>query len=116
MVSSPSKSDIRSAAGSIADKAGHASDDIAQSSSRTFDQAKAGLDDAGGGLYAKGLQHGRDILNEMPASLSDISAAGERVVRRGGQGLSYGLRKQPVEALLLAGAIGYLVGWASSRG
>ncbi len=119
MASSSIKNEIRSVAGSATDKAGEISDTVAQSSSKVVDQAKDHLDDVGhvgGDLYARGLQSGRDALNEMPATLSDISAAGERVVQRGHLRLTHGVRKQPVEALLLAGAIGYLVGWAASRG
>ncbi len=119
MASSLSKGEIRSAAGSAAGKIGQAVDDATHSSNKAVSDAKDSLGDAGeagGDLYAKGVQRGREALDEMPASLSDLSAAGERAAQRGGRYLTHGVRRQPVEALLLAGAIGYLVGWAASRG
>ncbi len=57
------------------------------------------------------------LLNDAGLDkLTYVAAAGERVAVHGRQRLGQGVRKQPVEALLLAGAIGYLVGWAASRG
>ena len=86
--------------------------------SSVADSARLGLDqvvNAAGDLYAKAADRAADALSEMPANLSDAGAAGEALVRRGQQSVHRGVRKQPIEALLLAGAIGYLVGWASSR-
>ena len=94
----------------------HKADDAFHEAAET---TKIHLDEAGGApgdLYARAVDSAHDALNEMPASLSDIAAAGERMVLRGRQTLDHGVRKQPVEALLLAGAIGYLVGWAAGRG
>ena len=88
-------------------------------SSGVADQANGLADtsnDAAGALYAKGEEAVREAMDELPANLSDVAAAGERIATRGRQALDDGIRKQPVEALLLAGAIGYLVGWAINRG
>ena len=82
-------------------------------------QVKTGIDRASGAaadLLSKGTDMAQDAVDELPAHLSDVGAAGERLVRQGRRSLHRGVRKQPVEALLLAGAIGYLVGWATSRG
>jgi len=52
----------------------------------------------------------------MPESTAEAIAAGQRAVDEGTARLARRVAKQPIEALILAGAIGYLVGWATSRG
>ena len=115
MASDPSISQFRSAAGKVASGAGIGEKSVAGAAGG----AKAKVDSAGdavGDLYADSEARARGALDEVPASLSDIAAAGERLVSRGRQTLDHGVRNQPVEALLLAGAIGYLAGWAAKRG
>ena len=117
MVSDPSKRSFRSAAGAAADKASGTADDL--STSELVNKASDSINEsvgAAGDLYATGAGRAREAMADLPGSLSDATAAGERLVLRGRQRLDHGVRKQPVEALLLAGAIGYLVGWAASRG
>ena len=119
MASSLSKGEFRSVAGHAAEEAGQVVDDAAYSSNKGVDETKDRLEDAGeigGNFYAKGVRRGSEALDEMPASLSDMSAVGERVATHGRRYLVHGVRTQPVETLLLAGAIGYLIGWAASRG
>lgn len=69
-----------------------------------------------GGLYAQGTNRARESLDELPATLSDASMVGGRLIRHVRRRIDHSVRKQPVEALLLAGALGYLAGWAASRG
>ncbi len=84
--------------------ADHASQQVSHASGHT------------GGLYAQGTKRVRDTLDELPATLSDISLLRGRMMRHGRRRIDHGVRKQPVEALLLAGALGYLAGWMASRG
>ncbi len=67
-------------------------------------------------LYGRAKERVRSAGAAMPDSASDAVAAGQRVMDRGTAQLSRHVAKQPLEALILAGAIGYLVGWATSRG
>ncbi len=55
------------------------------------------------------------LSDKLPGSASDAYQAGQRVVAGGADTVSASVAKQPIEALLLAGALGYLVGWATSR-
>ena len=119
MASSLSKGEFCSVAGHAAEEAGQVVDDAAHSSNKGVDETKDRLEDAGetgGDLYAKGVRRGSEAIDELPASFSDMSAVSERVATHGRRYLVHGVRKQPVETLLLAGAIGYLIGWAASRG
>ncbi|KAL8634346.1 MAG: hypothetical protein Q9228_008060 [Teloschistes exilis] len=111
MASSFSKGEHRGAAGVGGDQMMDDSKDSSMTSTSFDDKAETQIDE----LYAKGGDRVRDTLDEMPATLSDVAATGERLFLRGRQRIDHGVRKQPAEALLLAGAIGYLVGWAASQ-
>ncbi len=66
-------------------------------------------------LYKQARTKTKDMVNDIPGSASDAFAAGHEAIRSGGERVARRVTKQPVEAILLAGAIGYLIGWAGKR-
>lgn len=104
-----------------------ANDDADAIATHSKHVASAGVDDqaafefskivgAVDGLYARGARLAQGTIDDLPANIADAGVVGERLLLRSRQRLDVGVRRQPVEALLLAGAIGYLVGWATIRG
>ncbi len=53
----------------------------------------------------------RGVADALRDNAGDVPGA----IRSGGDEVARRVARQPVEALLLAGAIGYLVGWAINR-
>jgi ElaB/YqjD/DUF883 family membrane-anchored ribosome-binding protein len=92
-----------------------ASETAAKAGSRAHGMADQAADVASD-LYERAKGTIRDASGAMPDSAADAIAAGQRAVDEGTARLSRQVAKQPIEALILAGAIGYLVGWATSRG
>ena len=95
----------------VRDTAGQAGGESAAVGSSLADKASevaAQVKDAVGAA----LDKARD---QMPGSASDAVDAGKRAYSQGGENLGLRVARQPLEALLLAGAIGYLVGWATNR-
>jgi ElaB/YqjD/DUF883 family membrane-anchored ribosome-binding protein len=66
-------------------------------------------------LYDQAKERVLDAADSLPGSASDAMAAGHRTYQKGAEAVAQQVSRQPVEALLLAAAIGYLVGWASNR-
>ena len=66
-------------------------------------------------LYGRAKDHVQGLSDKMPDSAADAYETGYRTVAQGADSVGRQVAKQPIEALLLAGAIGYLVGWATSR-
>ena len=56
-----------------------------------------------------------DLGDKIPDSASDAVETGKRAYKSGSDQIARQVGRQPIEALLLAGAIGYLVGWAANR-
>jgi ElaB/YqjD/DUF883 family membrane-anchored ribosome-binding protein len=114
--------DIKSTAKNLGSSAGKAGDDIKKTVQATTedmsDDAKsyaAQASDAAGDLYGRAKDTVRSATDGLPNSASDALAAGKKAYEGGADQLVRQIAKQPIEALLLAGAIGYLVGWATSR-
>ena len=103
---------------SVADRTKDASQNASSSAADTGayvrDQA-AKVVDAAGDLYSRAADRAQDALSDMP-SATEARAKAEKFALRGRQQIDKRVAKQPIEALLLAGAIGYLVGWATTRG
>ena len=76
---------------------------------------KAQASDAASELYGRAKDGISQAADALPGSASEAAAAGRRAYEGGTDQLARQVAKQPFEALLLAGAIGYLVGWATSR-
>ena len=55
------------------------------------------------------------IDQALPPLLGRTLAAGQRAYQAGSDQVARTVTKQPIEALFLAGAIGFLVGWAVNR-
>ena len=71
--------------------------------------------DVATGLYAQVQARAQDVAGALPESAGDALAAGHQAVRSGGEQVARRVVQRPVEALMLAGAIGYLIGWALNR-
>ena len=70
---------------------------------------------AGGDVYGRAKEHVQGLADRLPDTAADAYRTGQRMYAQGSEQVGRHVAKQPFEALLLAGAIGYLVGWASSR-
>ncbi len=66
------------------------------------------------------LDRSRDAAGAAGAQISDAlgeaARSGEAALRRGGADIGARVIRQPLEALLLAGAVGYLIGYLLHRG
>lgn len=71
--------------------------------------------DSASDLYGRAQGNVRDAAAHLTDGASEALDAGRRTYNRGSDALASRVTKQPLEALLLAGAIGYLVGWATNR-
>ncbi|WP_158809268.1 hypothetical protein [Beijerinckia sp. L45] len=114
--------DIKATAKNIGASAGKTADDVKKSvqasTDDVTDDAKgyaAQASDAASDLYGRAKETVRNAADSMPQSAADAVAAGKRAYDGSADQLVRQIAKQPLEALLLAGAIGYLVGWATSR-
>ena len=114
--------DIKSAAKDLGSSAGKTGEEAKKSVQNAVDQAvddtkgyAAQASDAASDLYGRAKEGVRNASDSLPNSASDALAAGKKAYEGGADQLVRQIGKQPIEALLLAGAIGYLVGWATSR-
>ena len=69
-----------------------------------------------GDLYGRAKEQVQGLSDHMPDSAGDAYQKGRQAYAAGADTLGRRVANQPLEALLLAGALGYLVGWAASRG
>lgn len=118
MKSDDIKSAAKDFASSVGKTAGDAQQALRDGASRYTAQAQDVTDGASGkasDLYGRANDTLNSAANGLPDSTADSIAAGQRVYDRGTAQLARQVSKQPIEALILAGAIGYLVGWATSR-
>ena len=99
--------------------AGRGRKTVKDTASTVSDQALGAAEQAAGtaqDLYGRAKDGMSGLSDALPGSASDTIEAGKRAYSQGSDQLSKQIAKQPIEALLLAGAIGYLVGWAANRG
>lgn len=101
---SKSGDDIKKAAGDTASSLGSKAESLSERAAETAND-----------LYGRAKDKLQDAAGDFPDSASEALAAGQRAYGQGRHQLARQLARQPVEALLLAGAIGYLVGWATTR-
>jgi uncharacterized protein YjbJ (UPF0337 family) len=66
-------------------------------------------------LYGRTKDGFNDAVERMPDAFSDAADMGQRAYRESSKQLAERVGKQPIETLLLVGALGYLVGWAMHR-
>lgn len=114
--------DIKRAASDTARKAdkslSHAKTSASLSVEDLGENASSFMDDVSGkasDLYDKAKDTAADYADRIP-SASEAMATGRTAYKSGSDQVLKQVAKQPIEALLLAGAIGYLVGWAANRG
>ena len=94
--------------------ASQAQDTAASLGSKVQDVASSAREMAGD-VVGKAREQVQGLGESLPGSASDAYQAGQRAVSQGGDTLGRQVASRPLETLLLAGAIGYLVGWATSR-
>ncbi len=92
-----------------------AKDKAAAETSHVMHDAQGAADQAGGVLN-RARETIQDLSGRLPDSASDAYRSGRRAYAEGSDSVARRIVKQPIEALLLAGALGYLAGWATSRG
>lgn len=114
--------DMKNTAKDIADRVEQKSVDARSSmrgtASKTGDMARdfaAQASDTASDLYGRAQDNMRDVADRLPGTASDAVAASQRAYQTSSKTVAHHVSKQPLEALLLAGAIGYLVGWATNR-
>ena len=94
------KSRLDATAGSVADRASEAAGKVSDKVADVYQRVSEG---------AAGLG------DKLPGSAGDAVEAGKRAYAKSSDHVARQIGRQPIEALLLAGAIGYLVGWAANR-
>jgi len=79
----------------------------------------AGLADQATGiaqnLYGRAKDGLNDAAERMPDALAQAADASQQAYRNSSKHLAAQVSKQPIETLLLVGALGYLLGWATTR-
>ena len=113
--------DLKNTAKDIADRASQTSAEAKSSakhaSAKVGDTARdfaAQASDNVSDLYGRAQDQLRDAADRLPDA-SEAVAAGQRAYTKSSETVGRQISKQPLEALLLAAAIGYLVGWATNR-
>ncbi|ACB93896.1 CsbD family protein [Beijerinckia indica] len=76
-----------------------------------IDQASGKVQD----LYGRIKESVQDASAQVPDSVSETVEKGQEIYKHGVEQLGKRVGTQPFEALLLAGALGYLLGWAMHR-
>ncbi len=71
--------------------------------------------DSASDLYGQARSKLHDMADAMPGSASEAMTQGRKAYETGSAQVVEQVKKQPLEALLLAISIGYLVGWATTR-
>jgi uncharacterized protein YjbJ (UPF0337 family) len=66
-------------------------------------------------LYGRTKDGFNDAVDRIPDALSDAADLSQRAYKDGSRQVAAQVGKQPIETLLLVGALGYLVGWAVHR-
>ena len=93
-------------------------DKLADATSRTADRLQGVAGQVGAktnDMYGRAADQVQSLADRLPGSASDAYEASRRGYAQTSDAVGRHVAKQPIEALLLAGAIGYLVGWATSR-
>lgn len=107
--------DMTDRASKSAQQAKEAVSDAASDASGRTQEFAEGATSAASDFLDQARETVGNAADKLPDSASDAMAAGQRAYKRGNAQLSRTVARQPIEALLLAGAIGYLVGWATNR-
>jgi ElaB/YqjD/DUF883 family membrane-anchored ribosome-binding protein len=114
--------DIKSTAKDLGSSASKNSEELKKTAQDKADQVAdetkgyaAQASDVASDLYGRAKDGVKAATDSLPGTASDAVAAGKRAYDGGSDQLVRQITKQPIEALILAGAIGYLVGWATSR-
>ena len=66
-------------------------------------------------IYGRTRDGFNEAVDRIPDALSDAADMGQRAYKDSSRQLAVQVGKQPIETLLLVGALGYLVGWAVHR-
>jgi uncharacterized protein YjbJ (UPF0337 family) len=62
--------------------------------------------------YGRAKDATRDALDRAPDAWSEAVGVGQDYAKRGAVTMRDSMNDQPLASLLLAGAVGYLIGWA----
>ncbi len=117
MTSEDAKKVAKDTADRVADTVGAAASSVrptANAASENVRDLASRASDAAGNVYDHTKNRVREAVDSLP-NRSEAVAAGRRAYQQGNHAVKRQVAKQPLEAVLLAGAIGYLVGWATNR-
>jgi uncharacterized protein YjbJ (UPF0337 family) len=101
--------------GTIRNAAGHAEEAVGDLAGNTRLQAEGLADRAAGAAqnaYGRAKDVARDALDRAPDAWNEAVGTGQDYARRGAGVVRERMGDQPLALLLVAGAIGYLLGWA----
>ncbi len=110
-----SEDDARDMSKDKAAQVGHAAKDAASATAKDVGDAVDRAPEMADDLYGRARSTAADTASSLSGSAGDTLAAGQRAYRTGSEQVARQVTKQPIEALFLAGAIGFLVGWAVNR-
>ena len=96
-------------------RVGRAAQDAASKTTGRLGEAADHAPEVADDLYGRAQSAVVDAANSLPGSAGAALAASQRAYKTGSARGARQVTKQPLEALFLAGAIGFLVGWAANR-
>lgn len=102
----------------IADRAGTTVDEAEQAATGTasrFAESAHDLKSEASDVYGQTRERASDAAASLSDRASDAVDRSRETYKATSRKVAGQVIRQPIEALLLAGAIGYLVGWAANR-
>ncbi|WP_051955981.1 CsbD family protein [Beijerinckia mobilis] len=101
----------RGVAGKAESKFGEITGDRDMQAQGVIDQAAGKVQE----LYGRVKETVQDATAHVPEAVSDTVERGQELCRQGVDTIGKRAGRQPLETLFLAGALGYLLGWALHR-
>jgi uncharacterized protein YjbJ (UPF0337 family) len=99
---------VRNAVGQGESAVGNLTGNVQTQASGLADQAIG----AAQNTYGRAKDAALDALDRAPDAWSDAVGVGQDYAKRGAVAVRENMNDQPLASLLLAGAVGYLIGWA----
>ncbi len=104
--------------GAARDIGGKAEEFLGKVTDKPGTQAQGIADQVAGAaqnFYGRARDSFADAADRVPEALSQASGYGQQAYRDGSRQLATQVGKQPIETLLLVGAVGFLLGWITTR-
>jgi len=110
--------DMNRVDGTVKAAVGKGEEFIGKLGNKPVTQAQGVADQVAGAaqnFYGRTKDGFNDAVDRLPDALSDAAEMGQRAYKESSKQIGERVGKQPLETLLLVGALGYLVGWAVHR-